>query len=73
MPRKKRNTNRSPKPVHSLELKVGSCEMFNFGRLFSTMSKGSKRKMNDIKIIMALAILLLLAAFVLVSALRGDK
>jgi hypothetical protein len=47
--------------------------MLLLNTIFCSASKGGKRKMNDIKIIMALAILLLLAAFVLVSALRGDK
>jgi hypothetical protein len=73
MPRKQRKNNRSSKPVHSFELRVGSGEGFNIGKLFCAASKGGNRKMNDIKIIMALTILLLLAAFVLVSALRGDK
>jgi len=73
MPRTKRNKNRSSRSVHSLELKVGSGEMFNLGRLFCAASKGSKRTMKEIIIIMALAIAFLSVAFVLISALRGEK
>jgi len=73
MPPKKRKNNHRSKSAHSLELKVGSGELFNIGKLFCAASKGNKKTMKEIIIIMALAIAFLSVAFVLVSALRGDK
>ena len=73
MARKRTAQTRRQKQNHQLESVVSSGGVLRLGSAFFAALKPKKVSVNNVIIIMALASVLLLAAFVLVLAIRGEK
>lgn len=70
---RRRTQTRIRKRNRKLELAVSSGDVLQLGSAFFAALKPKKVSVNNVIIIMALACVLLLAAFLLVLAIRGEK
>lgn len=70
---RRRTQTRSRKRNRKLKLAVSSGDVLQLGSAFVAALKPKKVSVNNVIIIMALACVLLLAAFLLVLAIRGEK